>query len=115
LLFSFILRPVTSRPIDLAGALISPGFALVGGAFLCWWSAKMAFRFRWAMLILYALSPILVHGTALGRPDHQSLSLLLVIVAVCADWARERSESIGWSVVSGLGWGIAIWVSAYEP
>ena len=73
------------------------------------------------MLILYAISPILVHGTELGRPDHQSLVILLVTIAICAEWAlraedgavvaRDRSK---WSVVSGVAWGLAIWTSAYE-
>lgn len=30
-------------------------------------------RYRWVMLLLYASSPILVHRTELGRPDHQSI------------------------------------------
>ena len=115
LIFSLFLRPFTTRSIELAGAFISPLCALIGGLFLWWWSQKMRFRFRWAMLILFALSPILVHGTELGRPDHQSLALVLVIVAICCDWALLSSELAGWKLVSGLAWGLAIWVSAYEP
>jgi hypothetical protein len=107
--------------MDLAGALISPLLALLGGWFLWWWSKQMELRYRWVMLILYAISPILVHGTELGRPDHQSLLILLVAIAICAEWAlraedgavvaRDRSK---WSVVSGVAWGLAIWTSAYE-
>jgi heme exporter protein D len=84
------------------------------------------------MLIVFAVSPILVHGTELGRPDHQSLLILLVTIGICADWrfqtvaalpspgsgvasmaaATERNRL---AAVSGAAWGLAIWVSAYEP
>jgi hypothetical protein len=74
------------------------------------------------MLILYAISPILVQGTELGRPDHQSLSILLVAIAICAEWrsrikAADTAASTDldkWSIVSGVAWGLAIWNSAYE-
>jgi hypothetical protein len=110
---SIVLNPFTAHAIDLAGALISPLLALLGGWFLCWWSRR--FRFRWALLILYAISPILVHGSELGRPDHQSLSILLVTIALCAEWTLRTESTKGWSIVSGIAWGFAIWVSAYEP
>ena len=111
----YALRSFTSRSIDLAGAFISPLLAILGGLFLCWWSRAMRLQFRWAMLILFVLSPILVHGTTLGRPDHQSLLILLVLVATCSDWTLLRSDATGWKLASGLAWGLAIWVSAYEP
>ena len=126
-------KPFTIQPLDMAGAFISPLLALIGGWFLWWWSRLIKFRYRWAMLILYAISPILVHGTGLGRPDHQSLLMLLVTIAICAERnlqmkaADPPSPSSGvastagsagrvtWSVVSGAAWALAIWVSAYEP
>jgi hypothetical protein len=124
---SLLLNPFTARSLDLAGALISPLLALIGGWFLWWWSRRMRFRYRWVMLVLYATSPILVHGTELGRPDHQSLSMLLVAIAICAEWSSGCGEaraievnrpylrtSRRWSIVSGLAWGLAIWNSAYE-
>jgi hypothetical protein len=119
LALSIFLKPLTAHAIDVAGALISPLLALLAGWFLWWWSVK--FRYRLVMLILYAISPILVHGTELGRPDHQSLLMLLVTIAICAEWslqaeansvlAPDRSK---WSIVSGIAWGLAIWTSAYE-
>jgi hypothetical protein len=130
---SLLLKPFTAHAIDLAGALVSPLFALVGGWFLWWWSRQMKFRYRLVMLIFYAISPILVHGTELGRPDHQSLAMLLVMIAICAEWsnagAADQPSPRGyglantaaatsrrrWSVVSGVAWALAIWVSAYEP
>jgi hypothetical protein len=85
------------------------------------------------MLILYAISPILVHGTDLGRPDHQSLLMLLMTIAICAEWNLQMkaadppsrgfgvagtaasTDRVKWSVVSGAAWALAIWISAYEP
>ena len=114
---SLLLKPFTAHALDLAGAFVSPLLALLGGWFLWWWSRRMKFQYRWVMLILYAISPILVHGTELGRPDHQSLSMLLVTIAICAEWSRGEATGAAtarWAVVSGTAWGLAIWNSAYE-
>ncbi len=125
LTLSILLKPFTVHATDLAGAFISPLLGLLGGWFLWWWSKLMKFRYRWALLILYAISPILVHATELGRPDHQSLSILLVTIAICAEWTWQggssrktnaiRDSRIAWSTLSGVAWGLAIWVSLYEP
>jgi hypothetical protein len=119
---SLLLKPFTAHALDLAGAFVSPLLALLGGWFLWWWSRRMKFQYRWVMLSLYAISPILVHGTELGRPDHQSLSMLLVMIAICAEWSSRiraaetaaSTESNRWGIVSGAAWGLAIWNSAYE-
>jgi hypothetical protein len=116
---SFLLNPVTAHALDLAGAFVSPLLALLGGWFLWWWSRRMKFRYRWAALIVYAISPILVHGTELGRPDHQSLLILLVLVAICSGWSSQTEQDISasraWWLTSTAAWALAIWVSAYEP
>ena len=117
LALSILLKLFSAHAIDLAGALISPLVALLGGWFLWWWTVKL--RYRWVMLIVYAISPILVHGTELGRPDHQSLLMLLVMVAVCGEWSRaeaaDTTTNLGkWSRIGGIAWGLAIWSSAYE-
>ena len=120
---SLLLKPITAHALDLAGSFVSPLLALLGGWFLWWWSRRMQFRHGWVMLSLYAISPILVHGTELGRPDHQSLSMLLVTIAICAEWSLQTKaadtvappEHNRWSIVSGPAWALAIWVSAYEP
>jgi len=119
---SLLLKPFTAHALDLAGAFVSPLLAPLGGWFLWWWSRRMRFRYRWVMLVLYAITPILVHGTEVGRPDHQSLSILLVTIAICAEWssrtkAAETAASTNydrWSVIGGIAWGLAIWNSAYE-
>jgi hypothetical protein len=129
---SFLLNPFTKQPLDLAGAFVSPLLALLGGWFLWWWSRRMKFRYRWAMLILYAISPMLVHGTELGRPDHQSLLIVLVAIAICGEWTLEKLRADGsgsehalasddkrgvlaWAVATAAAWAVSIWVSAYEP
>jgi len=124
LALSIFLKPVTAHAIDVAGALISPLLALFGGWFLWWWSTRMKLLYRWMMLILYAISPILVHGTELGRPDHQSALIVLVAIAICAEWTlqAETGSHLGtatevrskWSALTGVAWGLAIWISAYE-
>ena len=115
LALALMLKPFTSQPLDLAGAIISPLFGLLAGWFLWWWARQMQFPFRGCMLTLYALSPILVHGTELGRPDHQSLLILLVLIAIAAEWRLQTEESRIWSAISGATWGLAFWVSLYEP
>jgi hypothetical protein len=132
LALSILVKPCAANTLDLAGALVSPLLALLGGWFLWWWSRRMRFRYGWVMLILYAISPILVHGTELGRPDHQSLAMLLVTIAICSEWSSQTKEAdppslrVGvagtaasiahdrWGIVSGVAWALAIWNSAYE-
>jgi hypothetical protein len=110
-----VLKPVTTRALDLAGAMVSPLLALMTGWFLWWWSRRSRLRYRGALLLLYAVSPILVHGAELGRPDHQALLLGLVTVALCAEWTLLSTESRAWSLAGGAAWGLALWVSFYEP
>jgi hypothetical protein len=116
---SVLITPLTAHPVDLAGAFISPLLAVLGAWFLWWWSRRMKFRYRWVMLILYAISPMLVHGTELGRPDHQSLLILLIAIAICAGWSSQTLQVAGvasaWQFTSAAAWALAIWVSAYEP
>jgi hypothetical protein len=109
------LRPFTTQPLDLAGAIVSPLLALGAGWFLWWWSRRIVWPARYAMLLLYALSAILVHGTALGRPDQQSLLIVTVLVALAAEWRLLEIPSREWGIVSGTSWGLALWVSLYEP
>jgi len=109
------LQPLSNHGLDLAGAIVSPLLAIALGIFFCWWTRRMQLQFRWGLLLLYALSPILAHGFALGRPDHQSLALALVAVALCGEWALAREPSPNWSLLAGVSWALAMWVSVYEP
>ena len=67
------------------------------------------------MLLLVAVSPIIVHGTVLGRPDHQSLQMLCVAIALGAEWCFSQKPSRGWGIASGAAWGLGLWISLYEP
>src|SRR5437763_13323587 len=61
------------------------------------------------------MSPMLAHVFALGRPDHQSLLITLIAVALCAEWIFAQQVTRGWGIVSGASWALALWVSLYEP
>lgn len=121
-----ILWVAWQERLDLAGALISPLLGFVTCLFLGWWArwgvgspggeeGKSRLNVRAAVPVLFALSPILVHGTLLGRPDHQSLLILALAVALGAEARLAAGPSRGWSIVAGLAWGLGLWVSLYEP
>ena len=75
---AWLLKPFAKDYLDLAGAIVSPLLGVLTTAFLWYWSRELLQRFRKLMLLLASLSPILVHGTILGRPDHQSLLIFLM-------------------------------------
>lgn len=108
------------QTLDLAGALVSPLLGVATAAWLWWWAGRLRLRHRALMVLFFALSPILVHGTLLGRPDHQSLLVFLIAIAVCAELAVDRGGMTEqfvrrWAVTAGCAWGLALWVSLYEP
>lgn len=115
------LSALKKSTLDLAGALVSP----VIGVFLCiflWgWAAGFSSPVSkktvcwWAVPLLAALSPPLVHATVLGRPDHQSLLLLFLAIALGAEQRLQRTTSFAWAWTGGVAWGASLWVSLYEP
>jgi len=110
----------SERAIDLAGVWISPLLGMAVAGFLWFWSGRMRLPYRGAALLLFAASPILVHGTSLGRPDHQSLVIFCMAVALGAECLLLGSElpagaSKRWGIVAGAAWGMGLWVSLYEP
>ena len=112
---SQILRPFFSNHLSMAGAWISPllGFALL--VFLAAWSFRMRLPYRRAMLLLVAVSPILAHGFQIGRPDHQSLLVFLIAVAIAAEVGIVLQRGRAWAFVSASAWALALWVSLFEP
>ncbi len=112
---AWMLKPFTKYYVDLAGAIISPLLGVMTTGFLWYWSRELLQRYRRLMLLLVSLSPILVHGTNLGRPDHQSLLIFLMTVALAAELAQARDPSVKWSTIAGAAWGLGLWVSLYEP
>jgi hypothetical protein len=120
----FFARPfsggIEHRDLELAGAWISPLLGVFTALWLWWWAGRMRLPFRGVMVLFFALCPILVHGTLLGRPDHQSLLILLLAVAfgaevALADSRRGARSARKWSIVAGVAWGLSLWVSLYEP
>ena len=113
--FSQVLRPFFSNHLSLAGAWISPMFGLSLLVFLAAWSFRLRLPYRRAMLLLVAASPILAHGFQIGRPDHQSLLLFLIAVALAAEVGIVLQRGRGWAFVSAGAWALALWVSLFEP
>ena len=87
-LLAVLLKPLTLIKsfkfdyVDVAGAIVSPLLAMAMIVFLWDWSRRIRLPHRGIMLLLFAISPIIVHGTVLGRPDHQSLQMLCIVVAL---------------------------------
>ncbi len=115
-----ILRGQT---LDLAGALIGPLLGVAGLLFFAWWLWRFRVRFGELALLFYAVSPILVHGTLLGRPDHQALLIFLLTMAGGAELtlAAPLTEGVAavnrrvWGILAGVTWALSLWVSLYEP
>ena len=112
---SAMLAPFTARHLELAGAWVSPTLGLATVFFLMIYGLVAKWPHWWAMGFMAAVSPILAHGFELGRPDHQSLLVLLIAVALSAEVGIWRKNGTRWSYVSAAAWGLALWVSLFEP
>lgn len=112
---ALLFKPFTANYLDLAGAYVSPLLGLAMIVFLWAWSLWLKLPHRGIMLLLVAIDPILIHGTVLGRPDHQSLEMLCIAVALAAEWSFSQKPSRGWGIAAGAAWGLGLWVSLYEP
>lgn len=112
---ALLLRPFMVDSIDMAGAVAAPLLGVMTTAFLALWARELNQQYRKLMLLLASLSPILVHGTALGRPDHHPLQIFLLAVGIGAELIMARAPCVSWGIVSGAAWGLALWVSLYEP
>ena len=112
---SAAISPFTARNLELAGAWVSPllGFATIG--FLVVWGIAARLPYWWVPGLVVAISPILAHGFQLGRPDHQSLLVLLIAVALAAETGIWKKGRVAWAYVSAAAWGLALWVSLFEP
>ena len=101
--------------LDLAGAWISPALGALLILLAGLWAEAMTMPYRWSMMVLLSTSPVILHGFAVGRPDHQSLILLLTASGLMAEailWTRRSTAPLLWW---GLSWGGALWVSWFEP
>ncbi|MEI8293410.1 MAG: hypothetical protein WCG66_05365 [bacterium] len=112
---SWILSLFSERHLALAGAWISPLLGLALVLFLALWSALVRLPYRRAMVFMLAASPILAHGFQVGRPDHQSLLVLLIGMALTAEIEIWKNRGTPWRYVSAASWALALWVSLFEP
>lgn len=108
---ALLLRPWSSDSLSLAGAIVSPLLGLATFGVLAFWSRHLVYR--WAVLLVFSVSPILAHGFALGRPDHQSLLLFLVALGLASETRLDGHRA--WPYASAIAWGTALWVSLFEP
>ena len=84
------------QTLDLAGAIISPLCGAAACVYLGWWARREMRRALWvAVPLFFALCPILVHGTLLGRPDHQAPLILFLTVAITAELSLLRGRRRG--------------------
>lgn len=116
ILLELPLRPVTAYPLDWAGALVSPVLWL--GLFLFWTFYRSSFLSGGSRLLLLlggAALPALVWATSCGRPRHISLILLLLALAISAEYERWLTKERAWHLAAGIFWGLACWTSLYEP
>ena len=115
------LGTLSELSLDLAGALVSPLLGLALGIFVWFWAR--GFRLQdgsrpfwwWAAPLLVAVSPPLVHASVFGRPDHQSLLVLLLAVGLAAEQRLLQRAALPWAWAGGFCFGLALWVSLYEP
>jgi len=104
-----------SHTLDLAGAIVSPLLGVLTSAWLWWWGGRLRLKYRALMVLFFAISPILVFGTQLGRPDHQSLLIFTLTVALSCELASVSENKRLWRILCGMAWGLSLWVSLYEP
>jgi len=97
---------------DLAGALISPLFGLAFFALIALFLYQVPYG--WCGLLLLAVSPIIGHAFAAGRPDHQSM-VLLFCTAGYLFWPDRVPNHLVRCVLSAFFWAVALWVSLFEP
>ena len=96
------------------------GSDLLGDATACGWLAAWALSAtRYSTLVprhaalaapfFFAISPIAVHGGVLGRPDHQSLVILLLAIVIGAEVRlMQTGRSAKWSMIGGIAGGLAM-------
>lgn len=116
-LLSWAMKPFTTIPLDWAGIFISP--LLFGVLMISLFFLRFRFsldRYSWAILgIGLAVMPGFVWATPFGRPDHQSLLMVLIFGALLLEPLRWGVEGQRFSYVLGGIWALAIWTSFYEP
>jgi hypothetical protein len=99
---------------DLAGVWISPFVGLIGLFVL--WRVLRGVAGRWWVLAAYCAFPAIAWAQNVGRPDHQSVLVVLLAWVLIAEWLMlSGRRSRRWELFSGVSWGLALWVSLWEP
>ena len=115
------LGELSASSLDLAGALISPLLGLGFGLFVWFWARSLRRgdgsrpSWWWTAPLLAVVSPPLVHASVFGRPDHQSLLVVLLGVALAAEQRLLCRPGVAWAGTGGFCFGLALWISLYEP
>jgi hypothetical protein len=113
------LKLFKAHPLDWAGALISPFLWVALAVFwLLFRSREFTRAGRALFLFGSAVLPGFVWATACGRPRHQSLILILMTLALVAEYERWHFAAVprkAWSLFAGIVWGLACWTSLFEP
>lgn len=114
---ALFLKPWIAASLDWAGILISPFFyLLLVFSMLFVFYHRLKGQVEWRVLGAgFAAMPGLIWATPFGRPDHQSLLLFLIAIALFGEFLRWTEESKQKSFFFGLIWGLAAWTSFYEP
>jgi len=117
LVFSWILHPFYPDALDRAGALLPPLVAAALLALYWYWSAPVFARTaRLAGLFLLAICTPLAWAHNIGRPDHQALTVAFIGAGLLTEALRLANKSSRhWMILGGFSWGMALWVSLYEP
>lgn len=108
--------PFSANGLDWAGWVVSPVLAGLAAWLLWKWTSETSLDLdwtRWPLLLTFALHPLVLWSNSVGRPDHQALFVPLLTLTLVLDLLRARDSRWVWP--SGLCWGLALWVSLYEP
>lgn len=113
-LLALPLRLLSPHGLDWAGWITPPLLAALGAAALWHLAARLHLGWtRWPILLTYSLHPFLAWGNAAGRPDHQTLLIPLLSILLLFECLRLQENRF--HLACGLGWGLALWTSLYEP
>jgi len=113
------LALLTKHPLDWAGAIVSPALWVVLVVFwLLFRSREFSLAGRGLLVLGSTALPALILATEFGRPRHLSLTLVLMAMALTAEyerWQIELHPKRAWNLFAGIAWGLACWTSLFEP
>ena len=121
-LLALILKPFILNPLDWAGLWVSPLLFVFLGSFLFFfqrssWGREEKNSIYDSSVLLFGLVllPGMIWATSFGRPDHQSLLMVLIFIALWGEERRWSGPGRMWEIGLALLWGVALWTSLYEP